>query len=138
MEQSANSFFIEYQRATSSSDVSAIAALYADTFVFGGMGGSQAVNKADFLKVIPKRKAHFSSMGLSEAKLGSVAPVPIGSRYLLATVAWRFTLHNSSHVREFDALSTYVLARSSGDVLSIVLQIDHQDLASVVKEQQTA
>ena len=137
MKQSANNFFIEYQRANSSSDIAAIAALYADTFMFAGIGGSQAITKADFVKVIPKRKAYFSAMGLSEATLKSVEAVPISTHYLLATVAWRFTLHHSPHAREVEALSTYILARSGIDVLSIVLQIDHQDLASLVREQPT-
>jgi len=66
MDQRIKEFFLKYEKANSSSDVSAIGALYADTFMFGGTNGVQAVKREDFLKVVPKMKAHFSSMGLSE------------------------------------------------------------------------
>ncbi len=134
MEKRVKEFFLQYERANSSSDVSGISALYADTFMFGGPNGAQAVNKRDFLKVVPKRKAYFSSMGLSETQLESVEASPIDSRYLLAKVAWKMKLQNSTGSRTLDTFATYILVRGNGDALSIVFQIDHQDLASVVKE----
>ena len=68
MDQRIKEFFLQYEKANSFSDVSGISALYADTFMFGGPNGVQAVNKGDFLKVVPKRKAYFSSMGLSDSR----------------------------------------------------------------------
>jgi hypothetical protein len=61
---------------------------------------------------------------------------PLGSKYLLAKVAWRMKLSNSVRSKHVDTFATYVLVRGQGDALSIVFQIDHQDLASVIKEQQ--
>jgi ketosteroid isomerase-like protein len=137
MEQLVKEFFREYEKANSSFDVSGIAALYADTFMFGGPNGVQTVNKDDFLKVVPKRKAYFSSIGLSDTQLVSVEATPMDSKYLLAKVAWKMKLQNSSGSRSLDTFATYILARGSGDALSIVFQIDHQDLASAVKERQS-
>jgi hypothetical protein len=134
MDQAVKEFFLQYERANSSSDVSGISALYADTFMFGGPNGVQAVNKGDFLKVVPKRKAYFSSMGLSETQLESVEANPLDSKYLLANVAWRMKLQTGS--RTLHAFATYILVRGNGDALSIVFQIDHQDLASVIYELQ--
>src|SRR5580692_1581245 len=136
MDLRVNEFFLQYERANSSSDVSAIGGLYADTFMFGGPNGVQAVNKLDFLKVVPKMKAHFSSMGLSETQLQTVEVNPLDSKYLLAKVAWKMKLRNSSGSKHVETFATYVLARGNGDALSIILQIDHQDLASVIKAQQ--
>jgi hypothetical protein len=113
-----------------------ISGLYADTFMFGGPNGVQAVKKEDFLKVIPKMKTHFSSMGLSETQLQAVEANPLDSKYLLAKVVWRMSLWNSSRSKHVDMSATYVLVQGNGDALSIVFQIDHQDLASVIKEQQ--
>ena len=48
MDQQVNEFFLQYERATSSSDVSGIGGLYSDTFMFGGPNGVQAVKKEDF------------------------------------------------------------------------------------------
>jgi ketosteroid isomerase-like protein len=137
MDQRVKEFFLQYERANSSSDVSGISALYADTFMFGGPNGVQSINKGDFLKVVPERKAYFSSMGLSETQLESVDASPIDSKYLLAKVAWKMKLQNSSGSRTLDTYATYILAQAGGDELSIVFQIDHQDLASVVKELQS-
>jgi hypothetical protein len=136
MDQPVKEFFLQYERANSSSDVSAIGDLYADTFLFGGPNGVQAVKKEDFLKVIPKMKSHFSSMGLSETQLQTVEANPLDSKYLLAKVVWGMNFRNSSGSKHLEALATYVLVRGRGDALSIVFQIDHQDLASVIKEQQ--
>jgi hypothetical protein len=129
-------FFLQYERANYSSDVSVISGLYADTFMFGGPNGVQAVKKEDFLRVVPKMKFQFSSMGLSETHLQSVEAKPLDSKYLLVKVGWRMKLQNSSGMRHLDTSATYLLARGNGDALSIVFQIDHQDLASVVKELQ--
>jgi hypothetical protein len=138
MDQEVKEFFVQYERANSSSNVSAIGDLYADTFMFGGPNGVQAVKKEDFLKVVPKMKAHLSSMGLFETHLQTVEANPLNSKYLLARVGWRMTVRNSSGSKHVDAFATYVLVRGQGDVLSIVFQIDHQDLAAVIKDQQNS
>jgi ketosteroid isomerase-like protein len=136
MDQRVNEFFLRYERANSSSDVSAIADFYAEAFIFGGPNGIQVVKRDDFLKVVPKMKAHFFSMGLSATELRAVETSALNSKYLLAKVAWRMTLRNSVGSTHVDALATYILIRSQADVLSIVFQIDHQDLATVIKDRQ--
>ena len=136
MEQVVEEFFRRYERANCSPDVSGMGGLYADTFMFGGTNGIQTVRKEDFLKVIPKMKSHFSSMGLSETRLQSVEANVLDSRFMLAKVGWRMTLRQSLGSRDLDTFATYVLERGDGDALAIVFQIDHQDLASVIKEMQ--
>ncbi|SRR5579884_183923 len=133
MDQLVKEFFSRYARANSSSDVATIGELYADTFMFGGPNGVQVVKKEDFLKVIPKMKAHFASMGLSETQLQHVQASSISSKYLLANVNWRMILDNPPDGKAVEALATYVLARGEEDVLSIVFQIDHQDLAALIR-----
>jgi ketosteroid isomerase-like protein len=137
MDQRVKEFFLKYEKANSSSDISGIGGLYADTFMFGGPNGVQAVKKEDFLKVVPKMKAHFSSMGFSETQLQTVEAHPLDSKYLLATVVWRMKLRNASASKHVEASATYVLVQEQGDAFSIVFQIDHQDLARVIKGQQT-
>lgn len=136
MDQRVKEFFLKYEKANSSSDVSAIGGLYAEMFMFAGPHGVQTVKKEDFLKVIPKMKAHFSSMGLSETLLQAVEARSLDQKYLLATVMWRMTLQNASSSKHVDASATYVLVRGPEDALSIVFQVDHQDLAGVIKNQQ--
>jgi hypothetical protein len=138
MEQQAKEFFVRYERANSTSDASAIGDLYADTFMFGGPNGTQAVKKEDFLRVIPKMKAHYSSMGLAETQLHTVEATLLSSKYVLAKTGWRMTIRNSSGDRHVEAFATYILMRGQADALSIVFQIDHQELASVLKDPQNA
>ena len=138
MNQRMKEFFLQYEKANSFSDVSAISGLYADTFMFGGPKGVQTVKKDDFLKVVPKMKSYFSSMGLSETRLQSVETTPLDSKYLLVKVAWKMKLLiSSTGVRYIDTFATYILEQGNLGALSIIFQIDHQDLANVVKEQQS-
>ena len=138
MGQRIKDFFVQYERANSSSNVSSAADLYADTFMFGGPHGVQVVKKEDFLKVIPKVKSHMSSMGLVKTQFNTVETHPLDSKYLLAKVGWIMTVRHSSGPKRVDVFATYVLFRGQDDVLSIVFQIDHQDLASVIKDQQNS
>lgn len=136
MSEQVRKFFLQYEDANRSSDLSAIGELYASTFMFGGPNGVHAVQREDFLRLIPKMKAHLSSMGLVESQLRSVEANQIGSRYLLANVGWRMSVQSPSGSTHVDAIATYVLTRGTGDELSIVFQIDHQDLAAVIQDQQ--
>ena len=129
-------FFGRYERANSSSDAAAIGELYAEIFTFGGASGVQVIHREDFLKVVPKRKAYFSSLGISETALDSVEAEAVSSKYVRAKVTWRMTLRDASGERNLDVLATYVLMRASGEELSIVFQVDHQDLATVIQEMQ--
>lgn len=138
MDQQIKEFFLQYEKSTSSSNVSSAGDLYADTFMFGGPHGVQAVKKEDFLKVLPKMKSHMSSIGLVKTQFNTVETHPLDSKYVLAKVGWIMTVHHSSGPKRVYAFATYVLFRGQDDVLSIVFQIDHQDLASVIKDQQNA
>jgi len=105
--------------------------------MFAGPNGVNVVEREGFLKVIPKMKAHFASMGLFESQVQSVDAHQLDSKYLLAKVGWKMGIRNPSGSSIYvDVFATYVLVREPADTLSIVFQIDHQDLATVIKSQQ--
>jgi ketosteroid isomerase-like protein len=136
VDQLVKSFLETYARANSSSDVSLIGSLYADAFMFAGPEGARSVRKEDFLKVIPKMKAYFASIGLFETHLHSVETVAVDSKYLLAKASWRMTVRDQNgDCRQLDAVATYVLERRKDDTLCIILQIDHQDVATLIRNQ---
>lgn len=138
MEQLVRAFLERYERANSSSDLITVASLYADTFMFGGPNGVQAVKKEDFLKIIPRMNAHFASLGLSATQLHCIEASVIDSRYLLAKAGWRMILRDTNgHSTYVDAFATYILEQAGADSLAIVFQIDHQDLAKVIRNQQS-
>jgi hypothetical protein len=136
MDELVKAFFATYEKANSTSDFAAIGDLYAETFLFAGRDAAQSVRKVDFLKVIPRMKDHFASLGLTGPRLLSVETTHLGSRYALANVGWAMTLHNANGaVKKIDAFATYVLQRGDQDKLSILFQLDHQDLAAVVNQE---
>jgi ketosteroid isomerase-like protein len=139
MDQLVQAFCEAFEDANSRSDVAAIGGLYAETFLFAGPHGAQAVKKEDFLKVIPRMKAHFASLGLSGTHLASVEASNLDPRYALAKVRWTMTLDRRTSVpRNFDVFATYLLMRGDEGQLSIVLQLDHQDLAAVIDAERKA
>jgi len=104
--------------------------------MFAGPTGVQAIKKEDFIKIVPKMKMRFSSMGISETDLQTVETSPLDSRYLLANVVWKVDFYDSLGSKHVDVSATYVLEQRQEDTLSIVFQIDHQDLASTIKGHQ--
>jgi len=135
MDELVKAFFETFENANSTSDFTALGDLYAETFLFAGRDAAQPVKKVDFLKVIPRMKDHFASLGLTGSRLSSVEITDLGPRYALAKVRWAMTLRTADGVaKNFDAFATYVLQRGDHDKLSILLQLDHQDLATLVNQ----
>ena len=135
MDQLIEQFFQQFERANTSSDLATIGRLYADTFMFGGANGVKVVKKEDFLKVVPRMKAHYASMGLSGTELMTLEASALDKRYILAKARWRMTLRDLNGDRKpIDAFATYLLESKEDNTLSIIVQIDHQDLATLIKQ----
>lgn len=135
MDQLVYAFCEAYERANGASDFAAIGDLYAETFLFAGPHSAQPVRREDFLKVIPSRKAQFVTLGLADTRLASVEASELDSRYFLARVRWGMTLRIANGgAKNLDVFASYILQRGDGDKLSIVFQLDHQDLASVIAD----
>jgi ketosteroid isomerase-like protein len=134
MDLELNTFFERYERANSESDISGIADLYADVFLFGGPQGVQSVKKEDFLKLIPRRKEHFKSLGLLDSKVTALEELNLDAKYVLAKTVWRMTFQKATGgTTDTESAATYILERKD-NTLQIVFQIDHQDLRTRVKE----
>ena len=138
MDEVVRAFFETYAKANSTLDVAAIGDLYAETFFFAVRNAAQPVRKKDFLKVVPRMKDHFASLGLTGTRLSSVETTELGSGYALAKVRWAMTLRTGSGVKNFDTFATYLVQRDDHDKLSILFQLDHQDLAALVKQERGA
>src|ERR1700730_2138697 len=133
MEPKLNEFFATYERANSESDISRIADLYADVFLFAGRQGVQPVKNEDFLKLLPRRKDHVKSVGLLHSKVISLEEVNLDAKYVLAKTVWRMTFQKATGTTDTEISATYILERRES-TLKIVVQIDHQDLTTRVKE----
>jgi len=126
-------FFEGFSSALASSDVEKIGACYAEVFMFGGPQGTQPIRKEDFMKVIPRRKDHFASMGLKSTKLDSVESTAMDAKYTFAKTAWVMTFDRGGAPVESRNAASYILAKNDGRY-QIVVQIDHQDLAERAKQ----
>jgi hypothetical protein len=127
-------FFAQYEKANAEFDVAQIASLYADVFLFGGPKGTQSIKKDDFVKVLPRRKDFFKSVGLASSKVERIDISELDSNYILAKVVWKMRIERADKSpAEINTSATYLLWNSVG-AFHIVVQVDHQDLAAKVKE----
>jgi ketosteroid isomerase-like protein len=127
-------FFARYEKTNAEFDVAALATLYADTFMFGGPAGVRCVKKEDFIKAIPKRKEQFASLGLMKSTVSNIQETRLDSKFLMAKVSWTMALRGGTKGEaEIPTSATYILEQTT-DALTIVMQIDHQDLGAKLKE----
>ena len=126
--------FDHYEKAVNATDTEIFSSLYADTFMFGGPHGVQSVKKEDFLKVIPKRKGFFVSVGLRTTKLETLEETRLDDKYILVRAIWKMRFEKDPGKPIDDANSaTYILSLEN-NALRIVFQIDHQDLTKKAQE----
>ncbi len=127
-------FFTMYAKATNSLDLLFFASAYAETFMFAGPGGVQAVRREDFLKVVPRRKALFEAVGLVASLVSDLQETTLDDRHILVRTRWslRFEKEGMEPIAD-DTAATYILRRHEGS-LQIVFQIDHQDLTKRAQE----
>jgi hypothetical protein len=128
--EAVSEFFDEYARATDSSDLAFFESAYGDTFMFAGPTGAQAVSRADFLKVLPKRQGFFKTVGLVSSTIHSLEETRLDDHYLMVEACWSMRFKKDREHSVVDRNSaTYILRRHEG-FLQIVFQLDHQDLAA--------
>ena len=127
-------FFEEYQVANTDFEIQRIAASYADVFMFADPKGARCVKKEDFLKVLPRRKGFFKSLGLISSIIESTDASKLDSHYVLVKAIWKMRFERSTdEFIECRNLATYILAVSR-DSFEIVFQLDHQDLMQKARE----
>lgn len=132
-EMTAEEFFRVYEKANRESDVELVSKLYADTFLFAGPQGVQAVKKEDFLKVLPRRKEFMKTAGLVSSQVESVEATKLDSKYILAKTVWKMRVRANDGGEVFTrTAATYVLS-AAGESYEIVFQVDHQDLGKTLE-----
>ena len=127
-------FFDAYARAADSVDLAFFESAYAETFMFAGPAGVQAVKRDDFLKVLPRRKAFFASIGLTGTQVSRLEETTLDELHTMVRVQWALRFEKAPRPPIVDQSSaTYVLRRNEPSA-QIVFQIDHQDLARRAQE----
>ncbi len=134
MDNKVREFFARYEQANAEFNVAEIASLYADVFLFGGPQGAQSIKKDDFVKVLPRRKDFFKSVGLVSSKVERIETSELDSSYKLAKVVWKMRIERQGKAPADIETSTSYLLFNSANSLHIVFQVDHQDLGAKIKE----
>jgi hypothetical protein len=134
MNANVREFFDGDGKANAEFDVPKIAAFYADVFMFGEPQGVQCVKKEDFVRVLPKRKEFFRSVGLVSSKIESLEASNLDSKYVLVKAVWKMRFESRTGLPiDGENSTTYILA-GTDDSFQIVVQLDHQDLVKKVHE----
>ena len=134
MDANVREFFDGYEKANAEFEIPKIAALYADVVMFGGPQGVQCVKKEEFVRVLPKRKEFFRSVGLVSSKIESLEASNLDSKYVLVKAVWKMRFESSTGLPiDSENSTTYILA-GTGDSFQIVVQLDHQDLMKNVQD----
>lgn len=127
-------FFDAYARAADAVDLAFFESAYAETFMFAGPAGVQAVKRDDFLKVLPKRKAFFTSIGLTGTHLHGLEETTLDELHVMVRVQWVLRFEKAPNPPIVDhSAATYILRRHDASA-RIVFQIDHQDLTRRARE----
>ena len=126
-------FFAAYQESLAQNDFEGLGRLYHESFVFAGPAAALAVKKAEFMAVLPKRRAYFSGLGLAGSRVERIDTSPMDERYVSVRVSWVMTFTDSAR-QPLPIFATYIL-KHEGDQPVIVFQLDHQDLAAAVGAQ---
>jgi hypothetical protein len=119
-------FFEEYARLSQDDEPSALAALYAPTFIVGGPQGSHAfANDARFLEWLRQVRDFNRQHGMRSVAPVAIEEVAISPRHSLARVTWgaRFA-RTGDRLIEFEI--AYLLEQS-GDRWTILSYISRSD-----------
>lgn len=127
-------FCDQYAKATNASDMSFFERAYAPVFMFAGPQNVQAVRREDFLKVLPRRRALVTSAGLVETSILTIECESLNGGYSLVHTNWQLRFEKASATPVVvDAATTYIL-RTTSALPEIVFQLDHSDLAAILRE----
>jgi hypothetical protein len=101
--------------------------------MFVGPSGVQAVKRADFLNVVPRREAFFGTAGLVLSEVRRLEETRLDEKHTMVQAYWtlRFEKDRGRPILD-ESAATYVLRRQ--DSWQIVFQLDHQDLTKRVQE----
>ena len=81
-------FFADFEHATQTLDLSQLASLYSDPFMFANAQGAQPVKMDDLLKVIPRRQGFFTSIGLVSSSVRSLDETRLDDTCLMVKAVW--------------------------------------------------
>ena len=127
-------FFEGFEKASNALDLEILGSQYGDSFMFASPQGAQSIKKDDFLKVLPKRKGFFRTIGLISSKITALEETRLDKNYVMVKAHWNMKFEKNPGQSIVDEISaTYVLFQQE-NILQIMFQLDHQDLTKRVEQ----
>jgi hypothetical protein len=127
-------FFLAFSELSSSGDIPAIVAQFADPFLAVGPQGAKCVRAADFAAALPGRKQFFESLGCRSTSLVSVEEIPLDTRYVLAKTRWRMVCApQQGESQEIFGDTAYLVDAGQQD-FKILLYLASHDFMQELKE----
>ena len=127
-------FLSAYAQHTAASNIPALVAQFADTFLFAGPTGAQCVHSADFARALPRRVELFASLGCQPAELISLEESPVDTRYALVRTTWRFTFVRPQNDPETIDSDSIFLIDAGSDPFRILLYLTPHDIMDTLRQ----
>ena len=127
-------FFESFEQASNTLDLELLGSQYSDSFMFASPQGVQPIKKDDFLKVLPKRKGFFKTMGLISSTITALEETRLDENYIMVKAHWNMRFEKKPEQAITDETSATYFLFQQENILQIVFQLDHQDLTKRVQE----
>jgi hypothetical protein len=127
-------FFESFEQASDTLDLELLGSQYSDSFMFASPQGVQPIKKDDFLKVLPKRKGFFKTIGLISSRITALEETRLDENYIMVKAHWNMRFEKKSEQAITDETSATYFLFQQENILQIVFQLDHQDLTKRVQE----
>jgi hypothetical protein len=123
-------FFEAFERNSNLLSFENIGAQYNDVFLFANPQGVRVVNREDFLKALPQRRAFFEGIGLKQTVVTSLEERRLDDHYILveAHISMHFEKDPANPLDNEDS-STFILFQQDQSLM-IACQIEHHEVVS--------
>jgi hypothetical protein len=135
------SFFERFQQASDSLDTEVLEEVFHDFFLSLDPGSAHSVSRDALLAALPARGQLFASIGASGADLATIAESPLDDRHTLVSTTWAVRFESSGESgpgarrpEPLTLLSTFLLRRDAGGQWRIVVYLNHQDIAGMIRD----
>jgi uncharacterized protein DUF4440 len=126
-------FFERYQSAGDSLDSAALADCFTDVILNLDPSSAAAVPRQAIVAALPRRRQLFDSIGCTGSELREIEETPLDDMHTLVATSW--AMRRVEPAAPLTLRSTFLLRREDG-TWRIALYLNHQDIASLVKENQ--
>lgn len=127
-------FLQTYETNTSSGDIPALLAQFADPFMAATPTGVQCLHAAEFAVALPWRLKLFAGLGAQPSKLISCEETRLDDRFTMAETRWQMTFIREGRPAQQALADSLFIIDTAGDAPKIILYIAHQDLVAVLRE----